>query len=230
MNVQEILKRNRRCIATTLRGLQMPNTLKDIVLNFVGRFHTFDDLVEIFGIVAAVLNCHVRPFKFESFRYYNEFKPAELPPYHLEHYENNAELPPFDPDKICCVTDRIFYSPDDYIIQQSVHLNGEEIRNDTNPDIYFREVDTHAGLTVIHKKQPVVEICPISRDGTITYRNLLDVVAQIETYMRLSTKTGEIDTHHIFLEGFSEGPQERGGMTFKEEEFGAKVWLINLGS
>ena len=230
MNVQEILKRNRRCIATTLRGLEIPNALKDIVLNFVGRFHSFDDLTEIFGIVGAVLNCHVRPFTFESYRYYNEFKPAELHPFQLEHHENNDIL---DPDKICCVTDRLFYSPDDYMIQQSVHLNGEEIRNDTNctnPDIYFREVDSIAGLVVIHKKQPVVEIYPISRDGTISYRDLLEVVAQIETCMRLSTKTGEIDTHHIFLEGFHEGPLYRGGMTFKEEEFGAKVWCVQFGS
>ena len=210
MNVQETLKRNRRCIATTLRELQMPNPLKDIVLNFVGKFHTFEDLHQIFRRVCAVLNTNVRPFKFEEPMLLDEEETSQL-----------------DTSQICCVTDGIFYSPADYTFHQR-----DADLSDDDPEIFFTEEIPTASTIIRHKKHPACEIRSNSREGTITYGDLLDVVAEIETYVRMSHYKPflGIDSDHIYLEGFHEGARERGGITFDDEKFGTKVWLVHFGS
>jgi len=73
-----------------------PACLKSIIVAYVGCFHTYDDLWEIFYNIVAVLNTNVRPFIFSCI--HTNWGDLDL------HDDGN-----FDVDRPCCVTNGFEY-------------------------------------------------------------------------------------------------------------------------
>ena len=84
-----------------------PACLKSIIVAYVGCFHTYDDLWEIFYNIVAVLNTNVRPFIFNG----------------ISDWEKGDDY--LDADLPCCVTNGFEYRYCiDYFTEEPLTLPG----------------------------------------------------------------------------------------------------------